>query len=75
MKKKHLLAKLRLNRETLRILNRSDLGDIVAGIRTAADVPVTQCLCPKDPNDETYGCGGPIYAGPFYAGCPSYATC
>lgn len=74
MKKKRLMTKLHLNRETLRNLDRAGLGHAIGGIRTTADVPETQCLCPKEPNDETYGCGGPIYTGPFYPGCPSYGT-
>ena len=69
------VRKLKLNRETLRQLDLH-LSMVVGGtnFESCGDV------CDLNPVEPTTQCGwytaqcGPVYTGPFYAGCPSYGA-
>ena len=59
------LKKLVLSRETLRQLNENGAGLVNGGGGSAR-------ICPN--YDDPGGGTGPVWTGPFYAGCPSYGN-
>ena len=73
------LKKLKLSRETLRNLRPEEM-QIPAGVDPATYIrcsgTCTKQLCSAEswcyacPPDDT----GPVFTGPFYAGCPSYGN-